>query len=220
VTTSVGPRLGVVALAACAIGAACGGTPAPDVAPGEFVAFGNDFQSFLTWPSEMLNDASAVGAPHAAGPRTIFINHEPPPGATAFPVGTIIVKRTEVDGKLLARAKRGGTFNPSGAVGWEWFELTASAQGAVAIRWRGFGPPLGEAYGGDPKAGCNACHKLAAANDYVLAPGLMLAPAVDGGADADEAGDGLDAGLEGAGAPRDDGAVDAREDGSSDVASE
>lgn len=200
-TTSVGPRLGVVALAACALGAACAGAPAPEAAPGEFVAFGSDFQAFLTWPSEMLNDPSAVGAPHAAGPRTIFINHEPPPGATAFPVGTIIVKRTEADGKLLARAKRGGTFNASGAVGWEWFELTTSAQGAVAIRWRGFGPPLGEAYGGNPTAGCNTCHKLAVANDYVLAPGLALAPALDGGVDAQDAGAG--------GGPQDDGAVDA-----------
>ena len=145
------------------------------------MAFGPDFQGFVDWPSLALQFPSVSGSPHAAGPRTVFINHEPPPDATAFPVGTIIVKRTEADGQLFARAKRGGDYNASGAVGWEWFELTTSASGAVAIKWRGFGPPLGEAYGGDPAAGCNACHKLAVDNDYVLTPGLTLA-SPDGGA--------------------------------------
>jgi hypothetical protein len=184
VSGAVGPRAtaraGAIALLACALVASCGGSSAPDdTLSGEFVAFAPDFQPFTTWSSRLLDLPSVMGSPHAAGSRTVFINHEPPAGATSFPVGTMIVKRTEADGQLLARAKRGGNYNSSGAVGWEWFELVTSAGGAVSIKWRGFGPPLGEGYGGDPKAGCNSCHALAAANDYVLTPGLWLS--ADGG---------------------------------------
>ena len=186
----------LAALAACALGAACGGGPSappPSMPNGEFVAFGSDFQDFVDWPSIALTFPSVAGSPHAAGARTVFINHEPPPDATAFPVGTILVKRTEADGQLLARVKRGGNYNASGAVGWEWFELVLSTDGKVAIKWRGFGPPLGEAYGGDPTAGCNGCHKLAIDNDYVLTPGLTLASPDGGGVP--PAGD-VDAGAE------------------------
>jgi hypothetical protein len=116
-----------------------------------------------------------------SGRRTVYINEVPAPGATEFPVGTIIVKTTEADGKIFARAKRGGTFNSKGSVGWEWFELIETAKGEIVVKWRGVGPPLGEVYGGDPNAGCNQCHKLAVANDYVLAPGLMLAGSADAG---------------------------------------
>jgi hypothetical protein len=157
-----------------------GGSPAPSV-DAQFVAFGHDFAGFDTWPSQVLEFPSLAGSPHAAGARTVFVDRLPPTGATEFPVGTMIVKRTEADGQLLARAKRGGTYNSTGAVGWEWFELTRTASGVVSIKWRGFGPPLGEAYGGNPKAGCNGCHALAANNDYVLTPGIVLAGAGDGG---------------------------------------
>jgi hypothetical protein len=209
-----GARLRLVALAACAVGASSCGAASPSPPPtsdGEFVAFGPDFQGFETWPSQKLDFPSVTGSPHAAGPRTVFINHMPAPGATAFPVGTIIIKRTEEDGKLLARAKRGGDYNASGAIGWEWFELTPTTGGPVVIKWRGYGPPLGEAYGGDPKAGCNGCHKLAASNDYVLTPGLFLG---DGGVDDGGAADdgASDAGTNQAGA---DGATESEADGGS-----
>jgi hypothetical protein len=40
--------------------------------------------------------------------------------------------------------------------------------------WRGLNAPAGESYGGDPFGGCNACHELAAANDYVRSPLVQL----------------------------------------------
>jgi hypothetical protein len=161
---------------------ACGtSSAAPEGDGGTFTAFGSDFQGFESWTKQTIENGLPGGATHIAGTRSIYINELPPAGATEFPVGTLIVKVT-ADGKIFARAKRGGTFNARGAAGWEWFELVEDAQGQVAIRWRGLGPPLGETYGGDPNAGCNMCHKLATANDYVLAPGLVLSP-VDGGAE-------------------------------------
>jgi hypothetical protein len=209
----------LLTLAACAVLASCGGgspAPTPPSPNGEFVAFAPDFQGFVGWPSVKLEFPSVAGSPHAAGPRTVFINHEPPPGATEFPVGTMMVKRTEADGQLLARAKRGGGYNGSGAVGWEWFELVLSSEGKVAIKWRGFGPPLGEAYGGDPTAGCNGCHKLAVANDYVLTPGINVAPP-----DAGTSSGGPEAGpADGAGGvpTNDGGADDVAETGTNDAA--
>jgi hypothetical protein len=173
-------RLSVI-LVFGATAASCGGGPAAPVVDEQFVAFGHDFAGFDTWPSQALAVPSLTGSPHAAGARTVFINRLPPAGATAFPVGTIIVKRTEADGQLLARVKRGGSYNATGTVGWEWFELLRAASGAVSIKWRGFGPPSGEAYGGDPKEGCNPCHLLAASNDYVLTPGLVPSGAGDAG---------------------------------------
>jgi hypothetical protein len=148
------------------------------------VAFGPDFQGFRSWSKTTIESAAAGGATHVAGNRTVYVNELPPPGATEFPVGTMMVKVTETDGKIFARAKRGGTFNAKWVPGWEWFELVETKAGDVAIRWRGLGPPAGETYGGDPNAGCNMCHKLAVANDYVLAPGIVLTPAPDGGAEA------------------------------------
>lgn len=160
----------------CAV-AACGASPSTPSADGgaPFVAFAADFAGFRSWTAHTVENGEAAGATHVSGRRTIYINQVPPAGATEFPVGTVIVKTTESDGKIFARAKRGGIFNSKGAVGWEWFELLETAQHEIVVKWRGVGPPLGEVYGGDPNAGCNQCHKLAAANDFVLAPGLMLA---------------------------------------------
>jgi hypothetical protein len=126
---------------------------------------------------------------HVSGRRTVYVNHEAEPGATSFPVGTLMVKETEADGKLFARAKRGEGFNATGAKGWEWFELAESATGAVAIQWRGLGPPLGEKYGGDPNSGCNPCHKTATATDYVMTPGLLALSLPDAGAEPDASSD-------------------------------
>jgi hypothetical protein len=180
-----GPAI-AVALAAAIWGAGCDGTPDEGAGDGGlFVAFAADFAGFSSWEKHTIENGGALGLSHVAGPRTIFINRLPPPDATAFPVGTMIVKVTDADGKIFARAKRGGTFNATGAAGWEWFELIETAQHDVVIKWRGVGPPIGEVYGGDPNAGCNACHKAAVTNDSVLAPGLVLTgSAADGGVDA------------------------------------
>jgi hypothetical protein len=180
---SRGAVAGWVALAGIAAGASgCTSSgPSDPAVGGTFVAQNVNFRGYQDWASFSLDNPNPGGSTHVAGKRTIYINHEAPAGAAEFPVGTIIVKETASDGKIFARAKRGGTFNDSGAVGWEWFELV-TVGGVTGMKWRGKGPPAGEIYGGDPNAGCNMCHKLAVNNDYVLAPGLMLAPAIDAGA--------------------------------------
>jgi hypothetical protein len=170
-------RLGACGLAAVAAGAGCGaasGNADTDVDAGAtFIAFASDFATFRTWPSQSVDNPVAAGSTHVAGPRTVFINQPPPADATSFPVGTMIVKVTAVDGQIFARAKRGGRYNLAGAVDWEWFELEEGSNG-VSIKWHGVGPPAGERYGGDPTSGCNPCHATARANDDVLSPWLQL----------------------------------------------
>lgn len=156
--------LGVVLL-----GVACGpGGEAPDAGAGSFIAFSQDFEGFTTWASSTLPDAGPDV--HTAGPRTVYLNARPPPGSTAFPKGTIIVKKMPFN--TFAMVKRGGGYNASGALEWEWFELVES-QGSVAIKWRGLGPPAGEMYGKSGQT-CNQCHAGGAANDFVLTPALQL----------------------------------------------
>jgi hypothetical protein len=190
----------MVACALAAVGAGCGaasGNAGIDVdvdAGPTFIAFASDFAAFRSWPSQSVDNPVAAGSTHVAGQRTVFINQPPPVGATSFPVGTMIVKVTAVDGQIFARAKRGGSYNLAGAAGWEWFELEEGSNG-VSIKWHGVGPPAGEKYGGDPASGCNPCHATARANDDVLSPWLQLpgvpaavaptpdagAPVIDGG---------------------------------------
>jgi hypothetical protein len=189
-------RTASIVLAVAAVATlGCGGTPPEPVVDGEFVAFARDFEGFPMWDHWSIDNTTPAGSTHVSGKRTVYINHEPAADATTFLVGTVIVKRTELDGKLFARAKRGGTFNPKGAIGWEWFELLEGANG-VKIAWRGVGPPKGEMYGGDPNAGCNMCHRLVRDDDYVFSLGLMLGGKVDGSSSADAAAVG--AGIDGA----------------------
>lgn len=169
--TARGAR-GAVVLALAAL-AGCSGASSDTTDGGaSFVAFAADFAGFSTWEKVQFSTTADQGLSHVKGTRTVYINRKPPAGATSFPVGTVIVKVTDADGKIFARAKRGATFNPKGAAGWEWFELLETAQHDVVIKWRGVGPPIGETYGGDPNAGCNLCHKGAPASDYVLTAGL------------------------------------------------
>lgn len=136
----------------------------------EFVAFAPSFSPFRTWTSYMDTLADDGSLPTGVGgPRTQYINMLPPSGSTEFPIGSIIVEVRE-DGKIFASVKRGGDFNASGCVNWEFFEL---AEDPVTITWRGTGPPLGDTYGGDPN-GCNNCHTMCASNDYICSPKLQL----------------------------------------------
>jgi hypothetical protein len=186
-------KIGVAAGVLMAFGG-CGGGDSGGVASPTFIAYAKDFQGFESWPSETFDDPVPGGATHVAGIRTIYLNHEPDAGATEFPLGTIIVKRTS-DGKMFAQVKRGGGYNFAGAKNWEWFEIGENANGAVFIQWQGTFPPLGEAYGGDPN-GCNGCHLTmnAVANDYVIAQGLSLKGlTLDAGIEHDASGDAADA---------------------------
>lgn len=165
--------------------AGCGGGGSTMCTESSYYALVSDFRGFESWPSETYVNPTAEGLTHVAGVRTVYLNHPAPAGTTEFPLGTIIVKRTEVDGKIFARVKRGGCFNSQGAKDWEWFELREPTAGTVSLVWRGSYPPAGEAYGGDPNGGCNMCHNNPA-NDYVMAPGLTFAGfAADGGTSAD-----------------------------------
>jgi hypothetical protein len=154
----------------------CGGGAAEPTDVGVFLAVASDFAGYSSWSSQTFDTTVVSGAVHVSGRRTVYINELPPAGAAEFPVGTLIVKVTETDGKIFARAKRGGNFNKSGALNWEWFELEEASAGLL-VRWHGWGPPSGEMYGGDAGGACNGCHTAAAANDYVLSPGLVLTPA-------------------------------------------
>ncbi len=144
--------------------------------PTTFLAFPPTFADFRKWPS-FHSDGPAKGTfpDDVLGPRTQYINHVPPHGSKRFPVGTVIVEVRESGlFQIFAGVKRGGGYNATGALDWEWFELKEAADGGVTVIWRGVGPPLGEVYGGDPTGGCNSCHSGFEGNDYVASPKLQL----------------------------------------------
>jgi hypothetical protein len=170
-------RLSITGAALALIACGGGGTGAPDGGGSNtFLAFDSTFASFRTWTSFHSDGPVDDGTFPAdvLGPRTQYINMLPPPGSHEFPIGTVIVEaRENGSGKIFAGVKRGGGFNATGAINWEWFELV---ENPVSIFWRGFGPPLGDTYGGDAMGGCNACHtKCGATNDYVCSAQLQLA---------------------------------------------
>jgi hypothetical protein len=150
---------------------------------GTFVAFASDFSGFHSWPS--TPGVAPDGAPPPPtgdagvhfGPLTTYINKRPPPGSTSFPVGTIIVKEPNdpplLDRQIFAMVKRGGGYDSSGAIGWEFFGLRNLDANDVTILWRGVGPPTGEAYGSDVNV-CKDCHAGARSNDFVWTEGLEL----------------------------------------------
>jgi len=190
--------------------AACGGGGAPPSTTGtQFIAYTKDFAGYQSWPSNTISDAQPAGMTHVGGVRTIYINQLPPPDATVFPQGTIIVKETATDGRIFAQVKRGGGYNVVGALDWEWYELGIATNNAIGIKWSGVGPPAGEQYGGDPNGTCNSCHVAGKSNDYVMASWLILGANIGalpgdgaggaGGAGGDGAGGGGSGGLGGAG---------------------
>jgi hypothetical protein len=180
-------RLGCVALLAlwgCLLGPPEGAEPA---AVGDtFIAQQKNFDGLTRWHSfplgeELLDDGTMA-------PRTVYLNHLPPSGATHFPVGTIVVKITEIGAaretwQIHAMVKRGRRFNTQRAAGWEWLELNpvlrADARDQWRIEWRGEEPPSRANYrcvppDGKAVADCNVCHEAARKNDYVMTPELSL----------------------------------------------
>lgn len=152
-------------------GVGCGeGSEAGEPDQTAFIAFAPDFAGFERW--RRFDVQGVAGLAHPAGARSVFINRLPAKSATAFPVGTVIVKRTE-GGDTFAMVKRGGEYNRSGAVDWEWFELEPVG-GAWAIAWRGIAPPSGSGYGDIEGGTCNDCHAGAKANDFVYTAALRF----------------------------------------------
>jgi len=177
-------RVRWLALAIVAVAAGCGGTG--DVK----IALDSDFAPYASWPSTYLGDQPVAG--HPVGPRTGFVNMKAPPGATKYPVGTIIVKEIQTMNStdktmwdLFAMVKRGGGFDQGGALDWEFFILRLTADGVPVIVDRGSNPSDaasadgGADHGyGDSTAGgvtCNACHGALGADqhDYILSPLLQ-----------------------------------------------
>lgn len=144
-----------------------------------FVAFERNFQGFRDWAGGSFEELPARGQTHFAGQQRYFISG-PARRGREFPVGTLIVKQAQLDarpeGQLFGMVKRGRSYNASGALGWEWFELVERDDDSVAIKWRGVSAPTGEGYGNDPHGTCNACHVEAKANDFVMSPALALRP--------------------------------------------
>jgi hypothetical protein len=165
-----------------------------------FAAFAGDFEGFHDWPhapampaaslppipggdgvdAATPSDAAASDAGVHTLPLTVYWQVPPvPPGSTAFPFRTIIVKETSEPDltarKIFAMVKRGGGFNPNGARNWEWFELQNTVDSGIVINWRGYGPPSGssDVYGGNPTI-CNTCHLIAAADDDVWSSAVQL----------------------------------------------
>ena len=142
-----------------------------------YLAFAADFQGVRKWTHFDITMSDDAGAPHPELTLTEYINKLPPHGATTFPQRTIIVKEGHDPAitTYFAMVKRGGNYNSTGPVGWEWFELTDAAANSDRVRiiWHGLGPPKGEMYGGDPNGGCNQCH-TPDKNDSVLADALNL----------------------------------------------
>jgi hypothetical protein len=144
-----------------------------------FIAAASDFNGFHSWYSVYITTDIAPGDSHINGPRHVFINHLPPKGSTQFPIGTIIVKETDPPGPVTGRTvfasvKRGGDYDPTGDVNWEWFSLQNKPDGTETVLWRGPGPASGGAYGNAALGGCNACHGVAKKTDYVLTEQLEL----------------------------------------------
>jgi hypothetical protein len=174
--------LHVFALCVSAFATSCGSPTNQDestreqrIKSGVFVAVASDFRGFHSWDSYDVTAGAALAGIHDGSTVTEYLIEAPPHGSKEFPIGTIIVKEATggtIAHELFAMVKRGGGFN-DGAPGWEWFDLSPTKDDSVAIVWRGFGPPVGDTYGGDASAGCNTCH-TACGNDAVCAKPLAL----------------------------------------------
>ena len=138
-----------------------------------FIAQRPDFENYSDW-EHFEHDAEADDEHGTLGGKTVvYLNEKPKDDATAFPVGTVIVRTIETTASpnvtIHAMVKRGGGFNPKGALGWEFFELAlAKKDGQPFWIWRGEKPPSGEMYQlllsqanvdkKDEEVDCNGCH--------------------------------------------------------------
>jgi hypothetical protein len=160
--------------------AACG----DEVETGKtFLALQSHFDGYTTWSSYALESKAPEGSlAHTDGDRFLFVNVDLSEKVDGkWPVGTIIVKEArngddKTQWEIHAMAKRGGNYNRSGAVGWEWFDLAyrSNDDATPVIKTRGLG--TGENYGGlspsAPGVDCNTCHVNAADLDFVQSPAL------------------------------------------------
>lgn len=164
---------------ALALTAGCGGED--PAAAGGFIALTENFRAFRTWTRTPVGTMDLPD--HPAGPRFAYANQPPPAAGSRYPLGTIIVHTIEPSADplmwdIFAMVKRGGGYNASGAVDWEFFRLGVSSSGVPVILGRGLNPSEGHSYGGSTApvmASCNTCHGAAAgeAHDHILSPLLQ-----------------------------------------------
>jgi len=146
----------------------------------EFIANTSSFAGYADWMAfehDVTSDHDG-----ALGTTTVYASELPDDTTQKFPLGTLLLKTMQAAGSdeitIHAMSKRGGTFNPRGALGWEYFELQLNKQGTPYILWRGDRPPTGEQYkallGADTaptvESDCNGCH--GAGKDGVLGDDL------------------------------------------------
>ncbi len=141
--------------------------------------------------ARLLSESNLVDPP---GPRIGFLNQRPAHGAKLYPVGTIVVKAVQTtpkpqDWAIFALAKRGADFNPSGAVGWEYFLLKIGDDDVPRITSRGIAPsddgrgdmgtivPSTGYFSGGVIAPCNLCHGQSVHADTDFMISTELAPA-------------------------------------------
>ena len=142
----------------------------------------DDFESWVVFD----RGVAAVPPNHPSGGSTVYLSAYPEPGALAFPVGTRIIRITNVGDdpatwEAHAMVKVGGDFNAFGAAGWEFYGLTFTRgpSGALVphVQWHGEGPTMNSGYAdadGGVIFGCNTCHATATYNDSVLGDELFL----------------------------------------------
>ncbi len=174
-------RAALLAVVACGCTSQPAATVVTDAGAHEFVAAAQDFAPFRSWRAVPLGDEPNSADP--PGPRVAFVSRAPDASARSYPIGSIIVKAIEntpspTDWDLFAMAKRGGDFDPSGAVGWEFFLLKLDGDQSIRIVARGtiLTPPVdgGMAYGSAGAIFCGGCHGApgTTATDHVLSPAL------------------------------------------------
>jgi hypothetical protein len=178
------PRIHFSILIPLALAAGCSTSPgAPDSGTLGPPPLASDFSCFRNWsqtpgvgPPGAPDPSSATDGGIHAGPMTTYINMKPPHGSTSFPDGTIIVKEQNdpllAQRQIFAMVKRGGGYNPNGAINWEFLELQNIDTCNVSIVWSGF-PVNSDPYASNPFV-CDDCHVLAKSNDYVWTAGLSL----------------------------------------------
>ncbi len=149
----------VFALASCSAP-----TPVdPRQGPGTFIAFDQDFAGYRSWQTFDLGVMTPPG--HPMGQQVLFASRPLPVGATRFEDRTIIIREIRSDPDptkwdLFAMARRGGGYNASGAVDWEFFILSLDSQGVPHIVSRGISPSETSTSPYHPGEGitCNTCH--------------------------------------------------------------
>ncbi len=153
-----------------------------------FIAQPIDFAPFRSWARYSLGDVPLQG--HPPGPRFGYLKQAAPKGASEYPVGSIIVKTVETttdptQWDIFAMVKRGGGYNPDGALNWEFFLLRIDPSGNPLLLARGANPADPSPDAGTVPGGsyqdtggtgvtCNRCHGAPGTqqNDHILSAAL------------------------------------------------